>query len=271
MAVRSPTRTHVTAAPPCSSTSGTIPLAAYGHAVRAGRRLPGTHLVRDWPQQSHPPRAAPDRGDLDLVTFPIGGHLFVGQQRRIRAEASHFVQSARVATLPPLVRSQRRARWFRSAASAARPFSSSASNALRVGPYGDAATRADLEARGVHGRGLVPAARSSRGQFSKGQFHCRPAARHGDLPGRPGSRDPRRLRSGGKASLRPCGVPEVGLTRELHRCAGRTCPARQPTATPSQPSAAPAPPRPSRRRPLAGADQAPAVPSGLINPYQRTA
>jgi hypothetical protein len=190
MAVRSPARTHVTAAPPCSSTSGTIPLAAYGHAVRASRRLLGTHPV----------------------TFPIGGHLFVGQQRRIRVEASYFVQSARVATLPPLVRSQQRARWFRSAASAARPFSSSASNALRVGPYGDAATRPDLAARGVHGRGLVPAARSSRGQFSKGQFHCRPAARHGDLPGRPGSRGPRRLRSGGKASFRPwCAACPTGI------------------------------------------------------------
>jgi hypothetical protein len=118
MAVRSPTRTHVTAARLAHPRPGRS-LTAYGHAVRASRRFPGTHLV----------------------TFPIGGHLFVGQQRRIRIEASHFVQSALVVTLPPLLRSQRQARWFGSAASAARPFSSSASNALRIGPYGDAATR----------------------------------------------------------------------------------------------------------------------------------
>lgn len=55
------------------------PLAGYGHAVRASRRLPGTRLV----------------------TIPIGGHLFLGQQRRIRDEASHFVHSPRVACSGP--------------------------------------------------------------------------------------------------------------------------------------------------------------------------
>jgi pimeloyl-ACP methyl ester carboxylesterase len=54
-------------------------LAAYGHAVRASRRIPGTRLV----------------------TIPIGGQLFLGQQRRIRVEASHFVHFPRVASSGP--------------------------------------------------------------------------------------------------------------------------------------------------------------------------
>ena len=51
----------------------------------------------------------------------------------------------------------------------------------------------------------------------------------------------------------------------------RVCPALQRTTAPSQPRTPPAPARPPRRRPLPGADQAPAVLGGLINEYERAA
>jgi pimeloyl-ACP methyl ester carboxylesterase len=45
------------------------PLAAYDHAVQASRRIPGARLV----------------------TIPMGGHLFLGQQSHVRDQISRFI------------------------------------------------------------------------------------------------------------------------------------------------------------------------------------
>ena len=54
--------------------------------------------------------------------------------------------------------------------------------------YGDAATRADLEAQGVHGRGEVPAGPQCRRPVPQGPLRRRSGTRHRDLPGRAGHR-----------------------------------------------------------------------------------